>query len=265
MVGKRPILLGHTPALRHLNVRTFRPGVVRNGTVRLRPLTYATFGTSFSNSRVTIRLPLDGRTVLRTRVLVLRSRGVLGPTGNTPVAMPTRSVMLNLCCVAGLHAKTGKRNLAFCNPRRTLVTCGRNGISVRTPIGMVMGSISRGNGVVSIVHRASIKHIVIGRVIPPRTNCVGAVVSGGSLHSVVDSMVGMYNITGTTSFLSKVGGLNCRVTFGNNLSFGLNSVVVPGRGRMLIRGNCSRMRRIVGGCGVNFVAGGRHCGRIVSV
>lgn len=259
------MLLGHTPALRHLNVRTFRPRVVRNGTVRLRPLTYATFGTSFSNSRVTIRLPLDGSTVLRTRVLVLRTRGVLGPTGNTPVAIPTRSVMLNLCCVAGLEGKTGNRNLAFCNPRRTLVTCGRNGISVRTVIGMIIGSLSGSNGVMSIVvGRASMKHIVMGRVIPTRIKCLGAVVSGGSLQSVVDSIVGTINITHTYRFLSNVGGLNCCVTFGNNLSFGLNSVVVPGRGRRLMGHNGRRIRRVVVGCGVNFVASGRHCGRIVS-
>ncbi len=258
------MLLGHTPALRHLNVRTFRPGVVRNGTVRLRPLTYATFGTSFSNSRVTIRLPLDGRTVLRTRVLVLRSRGVLGPTGNTPVAIPSRSVMLNLCCVAGLHPNSVNRNLAFCKPRRTVVTCGRGHISVRTPVGILMGSLGRGNRLRGGVIRASINHIVIGRVIPRRMNFFGSVVSGGALHNVVASIVGAMNITHTYRFLSNVGGLNCHVTCIKNLSFGLNSVVVPGRGRRLIGHNGRRIRHVTGSCNVNFVASGRHCGRIVS-
>lgn len=130
------MLLGHTPALRHLNVRTFRPMLVRNGTVRLRPLIYTTCGTSFSNSRVTIRMPLALRTRLRTHTLVVSAGGVLSPTGNRPVVIPSRSIMLNLCCVAHSYIGTGNRNVILANPGRTRHLCHSNLTSLRTHIGI---------------------------------------------------------------------------------------------------------------------------------
>lgn len=128
---------------------------------------------------------------------------------------------------------------------------------------MVISSLIS-NGVRGHVVRASMNHIVIGNVVPSRMNFFGSIVSGGALHNLVSGMVGTINVTRTYTFLSNVGGLNCHVTCITNLSFGLNSVVVPPRGRRVIRHNHGRIRRVAGGCGVNFVAGGRHCGRMVS-
>lgn len=94
------MLLGETPALRELNVRTFRPVLMRKRTVYLRPLIYGKFGTSFSKSRVTIRMPLSLRTRTRTHLLVFSRVGLLSPTVKSPVSMPARSVLVKLCMLA---------------------------------------------------------------------------------------------------------------------------------------------------------------------
>lgn len=159
------MLLGHTPALRELNLRTFRPMLVRNGTVRLRPLIYATFGTSFSNSRVTMRIPLALRTRLRSHTLVVSAGGVLSPTGNSPVVIPSRSIMLNLCCVDHSSVGTGNRNVIFTAIGRTLHTVNSGSLRIGTLVGMhiARARASRRNGAArsADLGRAITNHLLV--------------------------------------------------------------------------------------------------------
>lgn len=270
-MGDRPILLGHTPALRELNVRTFRPILIRNGTVGLRPLMYATCGTSFSNSRVTMRMPLSMRTRTRTEFLVLSMGGVLTPGSNAPVAAPSRSVILKYCCLAvRTRNKRGKAKAMFGSFGRVLLTCRGRAIRLRSLMGVEMMLRSKEDSVI----RDAMNEFVFGRGVPrslkfmsedmsPFKLRVSFLISGGTLNGVVSGYFEGRKGARATMLLSRVGSLKFGCSAENNVAITITSVGVPRTG-----GNCvATTRRGISGCRgtceENLVSSRRECREIV--
>ncbi len=107
--SKSVILFGHRPSLREVDVVTRRMEMLPCGAFELGLYMYPPCGTSFSKSRVGVRIFRASRSHTRTGSLVHMRRRVLSPEFKKPVVNTVRSRVDNTCLLAHSNIRFARR------------------------------------------------------------------------------------------------------------------------------------------------------------
>jgi len=94
VIKEHPVLLNRAPTLHRLGIQAFEPILVEGRAIKIHPLVCTAYNADFDGDQMAVHVPLSAEAQAEARVLMLASHNLLYPKDGSPVATPTKDMVL---------------------------------------------------------------------------------------------------------------------------------------------------------------------------
>ncbi len=94
VIKEKYVLLNRAPTLHRLGVQAFKPRLHEGKAIRIPAMPTTAFNADFDGDQMAVHLPLTDEAQKEAREIMLASHGILKPATGSPVAVPTKDMVL---------------------------------------------------------------------------------------------------------------------------------------------------------------------------
>ena len=128
------VLINRAPTLHRLGIQGFEPVLIEGRAIQLHPLTCRAFNADFDGDQVGIHVPLSIEAQLECRLLMMSTKCILNPSNGSPIAIPTKDIVLGLYALTCIESGFGNENIVVSSMEEAENAVLHNVIRHTTPI-----------------------------------------------------------------------------------------------------------------------------------
>ncbi len=96
VIAEHPVMLNRAPTLHRLGIQAFEPQLIEGKAIQIHPLVCAAFNADFDGDQMAVHLPLSAEAQAEARILMLSTNNILKPADGSPIALPTRDMVIGI-------------------------------------------------------------------------------------------------------------------------------------------------------------------------
>jgi len=96
VIKEHPVLLNRAPTLHRLGIQAFEPVLVEGRAIKIHPLVCTAYNADFDGDQMAVHVPLSAEAQAEARILMLSANNLLSPKDGTPVATPSKDMVLGI-------------------------------------------------------------------------------------------------------------------------------------------------------------------------
>ena len=113
IVDKHPVLLNRAPTLHRLGFQAFEPKLIEGSAIQLPPLVCHAYNADFDGDQMAIHIPLSIEAQIECWILMLSAKNLLDPANGTPIAWPTKDMVLGMFYLTKEDPRLTKKKLKY--------------------------------------------------------------------------------------------------------------------------------------------------------
>lgn len=224
------VLLNRAPTLHRLGIQAFQPVLIEGDAIRIHPLVCSAFNADFDGDQMAVHVPLSEEAQAEARSLMLASVNLLKPATATPIATPTKDIVLGCYWMSKMEdADTNGKMRTFGSFDEALLAYESEILGVREAIKV---RINFEGAIVS--NPDSSKHIVtcVGRILfnealPEDFPFINKDLNAKALRDVTAEIFSKYEKAKTSEVLDRIKNLGFTYATLSGLSWSMDDLVVP--------------------------------------
>ncbi|MDP3725159.1 MAG: DNA-directed RNA polymerase subunit beta', partial [Nanoarchaeota archaeon] len=223
VIENRMVLLNRAPTLHRLGVQAFKPLLIEDLAIRVPALVCAAFNADFDGDQMAVHLPLTVEAQYEARELMNASKNILKPADGSPIADPTKDIVLG--CYALTQMKEGVAGEGRVFSGFTEATLAHE-IGILHMCAKMKVFVSKSGGGQECIE-TTYGRLLFNRVLPKDFEFVNAHLNKKALAKLVSRIVEMYGIEDAHEYIDEIKNIGFRYCTFSGITWGMNDTRVP--------------------------------------
>jgi len=223
VIAGKYVLLNRAPTLHRLGIQAFQPVLIEGDAIRIHPLVCSAFNADFDGDQMAVHVPLSGEAQSEARDLMLSSANLLKPATGTPIATPSKDIVLGCYWMSRLENdrtnktnKTNKTYRTYASFDDAVLAYDMELVGLKEPIKV------RGLNEPTCIGR-----ILFNKALPEDFPFVNVELNAKALRDITSQVFARYERKVTSAVLDKIKNLGFLYATLSGLSWAMDDLVVP--------------------------------------
>jgi DNA-directed RNA polymerase subunit beta' len=227
-----PILLNRAPTLHRLGIQAFQPKLIEGKAIQLHPLVCTAFNADFDGDQMAVHVPLSHESIAEASLLMLSSHNILNPANGTPVAVPTKDMVL------GLYYLTKGRNhsegwpvlgegMVFYSPKEVIIGINSGKVSIHALIKVKVKVAGKDGYLVEQLIDTVAGRVLFNEYLPNEVGFINDLITSKKLQQITSQVYRKVGTARTAQFLDDVKALGFQFAYKAGISISLDDIKVP--------------------------------------
>ena len=200
-----PVLLNRAPTLHRLSIQAFQPKLIEGKAIQLHPLVCAAFNADFDGDQMAVHVPLSHEAIAEASIIMLASHNILNSANGTPLAVPTKDMILGL-----YYLTKGKKGtpdapvkgegMTFYSPEEVIIGIENDEVSIHALIKVRIKERDKNGEMVHHIIETIAGRVVFNQYVPEELGFINELLNSKKLQHITSQV---YRLVGT-SMLIKV-------------------------------------------------------------
>lgn len=227
-----PVLLNRAPTLHRLSIQAFQPKLIEGKAIQLHPLVCSAFNADFDGDQMAVHVPLSHEAIAEASLLMLASHNILNSANGTPLAVPTKDMILGL-----YYLTKGKKGvneqpipgegMTFYSPQEVIIGIDAGKVSIHAAIKVrLKQQDAQGNTKEQLVETIA-GRVVFNQYVPEELGYINELLTSKKLQLITNQVYRLVGTARATQFLDDVKALGFKYVYKAGVSFALDDIKVP--------------------------------------
>jgi DNA-directed RNA polymerase subunit beta' len=227
-----PVLLNRAPTLHRLSIQAFQPKLIEGKAIQLHPLVCSAFNADFDGDQMAVHVPLSHEAIAEASLLMLASHNILNSANGTPLAVPTKDMILGLYYLTKGKKGTPEQpvlgeGMVFYSPQEVIIGIDTGKVSIHAPIKVKMKQKDAQGIIVEQLVDTIAGRVVFNQYIPEELGYINELLTSKKLQLITSQVYRLVGTARATQFLDDVKALGFKYAYKAGVSFALDDIKVP--------------------------------------
>lgn len=227
-----PVLLNRAPTLHRLGIQTFQPKLIEGKAIQLHPLVCTAFNADFDGDQMAVHVPLSHEAITEASLLMLSSHNILNPANGTPVAVPTKDMVLGLYYLTKGRRSTSEypvkgEGMIFYSPREVIIGINSGKVSKHALIKVKVKMQDKDGVFVEKMIDTVAGRVVFNQYVPEEVGFINELLTSKRLQNITAQVYRQVGTARTAQFLDDVKELGFQSAYKAGVSIALDHIKVP--------------------------------------
>ncbi len=227
-----PVLLNRAPTLHRLSIQAFQPKLIEGKAIQLHPLVCAAFNADFDGDQMAVHVPLSQEAIAEASLLMLASHNILNPSNGTPLAVPSKDMILGLYYLTKGKKSTPENpikgeGMAFYSSDEVLIAIDSGHLSIHASIKVRIPQKDPQGNVVYKLTETIAGRVVFNLYLPAELGFINELLTSKKLQHITSQVYRLVGTAGTSQFLDDVKSLGFKYACKSGVSFSLDDIKIP--------------------------------------
>ncbi|MFH1612039.1 MAG: DNA-directed RNA polymerase subunit beta' [bacterium] len=221
VVKGKCVLLNRAPTLHRLGIQAFHPVLVEGNAIQVHPLVCSAFNADFDGDQMAVHLPLGKQAQKEANEIMLSSRNLLKPATGSPVALPSKDIVLGCYWMTKIEDGLPGEGKIFANEKEALIAKHFGYVHLKSKIKV---RLDNGNGELI---ETSIGRLIFNEPLPADMKFVNKTMKSKDLRKLIAEVVDVYGIDEAAVVLDKIKRMGFKYATDSGISWGMDDLHVP--------------------------------------
>ncbi|OJW69327.1 MAG: DNA-directed RNA polymerase subunit beta' [Candidatus Amoebophilus sp. 36-38] len=227
-----PVLLNRAPTLHRLSIQAFQPKLIEGKAIQLHPLVCAAFNADFDGDQMAVHVPLSHEAIAEASIIMLASHNILNSANGTPLAVPTKDMILGL-----YYLTKGKKGtpdapvkgegMTFYSPEEVIIGIENDEVSIHALIKVRIKERDKNGEMVHHIIETIAGRVVFNQYVPEELGFINELLNSKKLQHITSQVYRLVGTSRATQFLDDVKALGFQYAYKSGVSFALDDIKVP--------------------------------------
>jgi DNA-directed RNA polymerase subunit beta' len=217
------VFLNRAPTLHRLGIQAFQPVLIEGDAIQIHPLVCSAFNADFDGDQMAVHVPLSDEAQQEARNIMLSSVNLLKPATGTPIATPTKDMVLG-CYWMSVIKETKANPKTFGSFEEALLAYDMGIVDLKEKI-KVRREASDKSGDSYLTTCAG--RILFNQALPEDFGFVNEDLNSKTLRDITSDIFSKYGAKQTSITLDKVKKLGFLYATLSGISWAMGDLVVP--------------------------------------
>ncbi len=227
-----PILLNRAPTLHRLSIQAFQPKLIEGKAIQLHPLVCSAFNADFDGDQMAVHVPLSHEAIAEASLLMLASHNILNSANGTPLAVPTKDMILGLYYLTKGKKGTPEQpvpgeGMIFYSPQEVIIGIDTGKVSTHATIKVKLKQKDAQGNVTEPLVETIAGRVVFNQYIPEELGYINELLTSKKMQLITSQVYRLVGTARATQFLDDVKALGFRYAYKAGVSFALDDIKVP--------------------------------------
>ena len=227
-----PILLNRAPTLHRLGIQAFQPKLIEGKAIQLHPLVCTAFNADFDGDQMAVHVPLSHEAIAEASLLMLSSHNILNPANGTPLAVPTKDMVLGLYYLTkerknSVACPVPGEGMIFYAPQEVIIGINSEKVSIHARIQVKVKVRDQNGLLVEQMIDTVAGRVLFNEYIPEEVGFIDELITSKKLQHITTQVYRQVGTARTTQFLDDVKDLGFQFAYKAGVSIALDDIKVP--------------------------------------
>jgi len=227
-----PVLLNRAPTLHRLSIQAFQPKLIEGKAIQLHPLVCSAFNADFDGDQMAVHVPLSHEAIAETSLLMLASHNILNPANGTPLAVPSKDMILGLYYLTKGRQNTPNEivkgeGMTFYSAQEVIMALENDKLSIHARIKVkIKVKDAQGKYVEKMIETIA-GRVVFNHYVPEEIEFINELLTSKKLQQITSQLYSTVGTSRVAKFLDDVKELGFRYAYKAGVSFSLDDIKIP--------------------------------------
>jgi DNA-directed RNA polymerase subunit beta' len=227
-----PILLNRAPTLHRLGIQAFQPKLIEGKAIQLHPLVCTAFNADFDGDQMAVHVPLSYEAITEASLLMLSSHNILNPANGTPLAVPTKDMVLGLYYLTkgkkhSEEAPIAGEGMRFYSPKEVIIAINSGKVSIHALIKVKVKALDKEGNLVDNLIDTVAGRVLFNEYLPDEVGFINDLITSKKLQQITTQIYRTVGTARTAKFLDDVKELGFQFAYRAGISIALDDIKVP--------------------------------------
>jgi DNA-directed RNA polymerase subunit beta' len=228
-----PVLLNRAPTLHRLSIQAFDPVLIEGEAIRIHPLVCMAYNADFDGDQMAVHVPLSIEAQMESRLLMMASNNIFGPSNGKPIMTPTQDIALGVYYLTHdtKNNRGDSQNLKlFADAQEVFFAYDEKDVRIHERIRMRnpdFGRTTQYGDATARVITTTVGRVIFNEIWPSEMGFINMTLDKGKLGDVVWRCYQVAGHARTVEVLDKLKALGFEYATRAGISIGIEDMVVP--------------------------------------
>ncbi|OGZ60432.1 MAG: DNA-directed RNA polymerase subunit beta' [Candidatus Spechtbacteria bacterium RIFCSPHIGHO2_02_FULL_43_15b] len=240
------VLLNRAPTLHRLGIQAFQPVLIEGDAIRIHPLVCAAFNADFDGDQMAVHVPLSEEAQEEARSIMMSSINLLKPATGSPIATPTKDIVLGCYWMSRLDSEEKKNIRSFGSFDDALLAYDMEIVGLKEKIRVRMENSSANNESERKTEyiETCAGRILFSNALPKDFPFVNEELNSRTLRDITSNIYERYGSKEASETLDKVKSLGFLYATLSGISWAMGDLNVPKEKSGILEGARSKVELI---------------------